>query len=501
MRKIKIFDTTLRDGEQAPGCSMHLKEKLEVAAQLERLGVDIIEAGFAVSSPGDFESVKSVAALLKNCTVASLARSVKKDIDAAYEAVKDAVSPRIHIFLATSPIHMRYKLKMSEEDVIERIYEMTRYARSLIPEIEFSAEDAMRSEPEFLRRAVETAIRAGASVVNIPDTVGYATPKEMAERIKYLKENVENIDKAVISVHCHNDLGLAVANSLAAVEAGADQVECTVNGLGERAGNAALEEVVMAIKTRKNIYGGDTGINTAEIYRTSKLVYKTIGLYAPINKAIVGGNAFAHEAGIHQHGVLQNRETYEIMTPQSIGLPSNRMVFGKHSGKHAIEERLLELGHKLTPEEMEVVFESFKKLADKKRVINDADLEALIGHSAVVQEKEYQLDRFTVNSGNYVTSTAVVRLNRGGELVEKVAIGDGPVDAAFRAVDKIVKAPEHSLDDYSIRSVTEGNDALGEVIVRIRCGDRAYTGKGLSTDIIEASILAYINGINKLLDL
>ncbi|HPD02216.1 MAG TPA: alpha-isopropylmalate synthase regulatory domain-containing protein, partial [Clostridia bacterium] len=283
--------------------------------------------------------------------------------------------------------------------------------------------------------------------------------------------------------------------------AGADQVECTVNGLGERAGNAALEEVVMAIKTRKNIYGGDTGINTAEIYRTSKLVYKTIGLYAPINKAIVGGNAFAHEAGIHQHGVLQNRETYEIMTPQSIGLPSNRMVFGKHSGKHAIEERLLELGHKLTPEEMEVVFESFKKLADKKRVINDADLEALIGHSAVVQEKEYQLDRFTVNSGNYVTSTAVVRLNRGGELVEKVAIGDGPVDAAFRAVDKIVKAPEHSLDDYSIRSVTEGNDALGEVIVRIRCGDRAYTGKGLSTDIIEASILAYINGINKLLDL
>ncbi|MDD4840141.1 MAG: 2-isopropylmalate synthase [Clostridia bacterium] len=500
MREIKIFDTTLRDGEQAPGCSMHLKEKLEIALALERLNVDVIEAGFAISSKGDFDSVKSIAELIKNCTVASLARSVKKDIDAAYEAVKNAVSPRLHIFLATSPIHMQYKLKMSEDEVISKIEEMTKYAKHYISDVEFSAEDAMRSDSAFLAKAVSTAIRAGATVVNIPDTVGYASPREMSEMITYLRKNVENIDRATISVHCHNDLGLAVANSLAAVEAGADQVECTVNGLGERAGNAALEEVVMAINTRKNLYGGATRIETPEIYRTSKLVYNTLGLYAPINKAIVGTNAFAHEAGIHQHGVLQNRETYEIISPQSIGLPSNNMVFGKHSGKHAIEERLADLGHTLTKEEMEAFFESFKNLADKKKSINDADLEALLGHKiSPFAEKEYKLDRFTVNSGNYVTSSAVVRLKYDEQLIEKVSIGDGPVDAAYRAVKKIVKAPEHSVDDYSIHSVTEGNDALGEVIVRIKCGDKVYTGRGLSTDVIEASIIAYINGINKLL--
>lgn len=500
MREIKIFDTTLRDGEQAPGCSMHLKEKIEIAKALERLNVDVIEAGFAISSKGDFESVKTVASVIKNCAVASLARSVKKDIDAAYEAVKNAVSPRIHIFIATSPIHMEYKLKMSEDEVLETIEAMTKYAKKYISDIEFSAEDATRSDPEFLAKAVYTAIKAGAAVVNIPDTVGYTTPKEMAERIRYLKEKVSNIDKAVISVHCHNDLGMAVANSLAAIEEGATQIECTVNGLGERAGNAALEEIVMAINTRKNLYGGNTRINTSEIYRASKLVYNTIGVHAPLNKAVVGQNAFSHEAGIHQHGVLQNRETYEIMTPQSIGLPSNNMVFGKHSGKHAIESRLQELGHRLTALEMEEFFESFKNLADKKKIINDADLEALLGHKvSAYSQNEYKLDRFTVNSGNYIPSSAVVRLIFEDKQFEEAALGDGPVDAAFKAVGKIVKAPEHSLDDYAIHSVTEGNDALGEVIVRLKSGDCTVIGRGLSTDIIEASIMAYLNAINKLL--
>ncbi|MFA5449462.1 MAG: 2-isopropylmalate synthase [Clostridia bacterium] len=502
MRHIKIFDTTLRDGEQAPGCSMHLNEKIEVALALERLKVDIIEAGFAISSKGDFESVKTVAEIIKDCSVASLARSVKKDIDAAYEAVKGAVAPRIHLFLATSPVHMEYKLKMSPERVLETIDAMVCYAKKYLDDIEFSAEDAMRSEPEFLARAVYTAINAGAKTVNIPDTVGYTTPREMWERIRFLKERVPNIDKADISVHCHNDLGMAVANSLAAVEAGASQVECTVNGLGERAGNAALEEIVMAINTRKNLYGGTTRVETTEIYRTSKLVYNTIGMYAPINKAIVGGNAFAHEAGIHQHGVLQNRETYEIMTPESIGLPSNSMVFGKHSGKHAIADRLSELGYTLTDEEMEQFFENFKALADKKKTINDADLEALLKHKYKDNiEERYTLDRFTVNSGNYVTSNAVVRLKRGDELFEEVAIGDGPIDAAYLAVDKIVKLKGLSLEDYSIQSITEGNDALGEVVTRVKQKDIAVTGRGLSTDIIEASILSYINGINKLISI
>lgn len=500
MRHIKIFDTTLRDGEQAPSCSMHIKEKIEIALALERLKVDVMEAGFAASSKGDFEAVKAISEQIKNSSVASLARSVKKDIDLAYEAVKMGVDPRIHIFIATSPIHMQYKLKMSQDQVLETIAEMTKYTKKYLSNIEFSAEDATRSDWDFLVKAVTTAIRNGATTINIPDTVGYTTPREMYDIISYLKKNVENIDKAVLSVHCHNDLGLAVANSLAAVEAGADQVECTVNGLGERAGNAALEEVVMAIATRKNLYGGQTRIETKEIYRTSNLVYKTLGLRAPINKAIVGENAFAHEAGIHQHGVLQNRETYEIMSPESIGLPSNNMVFGKHSGKHAIFARLKELGHELTQDEMTEFFVNFKNLADKKRSITDAELLALIGHTEdAYVEKEYKLDRFTINSGNNITSTAVIRLNYDGQLIEKVAMGFGPVNAAFNAVNKIIKKPEYILDDYSVQSVTDGNDSLGEATVRIKSGDRIYTGTGLSTDIIEASIKAYLNGINKVI--
>lgn len=500
MKHIKIFDTTLRDGEQAPGCSMHLDEKIEVALALEKLKVDVMEAGFAVISKGDFESVQTIANTIKNCSVASLARAVKGDIESAYEALKGAESPRIHTFIATSPIHMQYKLKMSEDKVLERITEMVSYAKGFMNDIEFSAEDATRSNRDFLVKSVYAAIKAGATVVNIPDTVGYTTPSEMYDLIDFLMNNVSNIHKAEISVHCHNDLGMAVANSLAAVQAGASQVECTINGLGERAGNAALEEVVMALNTRKNVYNGFTSVDTKQIHRTSKLVYNVLGLYSPINKAIVGGNAFAHEAGIHQHGVMANRETYEIMTPESIGLPQNSMVFGKHSGKHAIENRLNELGHELSKEELETFFIKFKKLADKKKSINDLDLEALIGHiEKEISTSGYKLDRFTVNSGNYITTNAVIRLSDGEDLFEEVAMGDGPINAGYNAIDKIIKAPEHSLEDYAIHSITEGNDALGEVVVRIKCGDDIITGRGLSTDIIEASLLAYINAMNKII--
>lgn len=499
MKQIKIFDTTLRDGEQAPGCSMHIDEKLEVALALERLGVDIIEAGFAVSSKGDFESVKQIANLLKDCKVASLARSVTKDIDAAYEALKGAVSPRIHLFLATSPIHMQYKLRMSEDTVLSHIDTSVRYAKKLMSDIEFSCEDATRSERPFLVKAIETAIKAGATVINVPDTVGYITPAEMYDLISFLKENVKGIEKVDLSVHCHNDLGLAVANSLMAVKAGATQVEGSINGIGERAGNTALEELIMALNVKKNVYNATTRIDTRKIYPTSKLLYNVIGFYAPINKPIVGENAFLHEAGIHQHGVLANRETYEIMTPESIGIPKRDMVFGKHSGKHAIQKRLQELGHELTAEELEEFFEKFKALADKKKVINDFDLEALLHHSdKEIDLQAYRLVRFTVNTGNYITTNAVVKLARGEEEFEEVAIGDGPIDAAYNAIDKIIKVGAHSLEDYSIRSITEGNDALGEVVVRIKLGEETVTGRGLSTDIIESSLMAYINGLNKL---
>lgn len=500
MRQIKIFDTTLRDGEQAPGCSMHHGEKLEIALALEKLKVDVIEAGFAVISKDDFNSVKTIAEAVKDCTVASLARAVQKDIDCAYDAVKGAVSPRIHCFLATSPIHMQYKLKMSGDEVLETITQMVSYAKKYLSNVEFSAEDATRSEPEFLAKAVSCAIKAGATVVNIPDTVGYTTPAEMKALITYLFENVPDISKCELSVHCHDDLGMAVANSLAAIEAGVTQVEGTINGLGERAGNAALEEVIMAINTKKQYYNAFARADTTRIYRTSNLIYNVLGLYAPINKAIVGSNAFAHEAGIHQHGVLANRLTYEIMTPQSIGLPDNNMVFGKHSGKHAIENRLNALGLEVKSDEMEAFFVKFKDLADKKKTISDSDLIALAGHSLnEVTAGGYKLEKFTINSGNYVTSNAIVRLSDGERSYEEISMGDGPVDAAFKAVDKITNAPEHTLDDYTIQSISEGKDALGEAVVRIKYGNKTVTGRGLSTDIIEASIIAYINGINKIL--
>ena len=499
-KRIKIFDTTLRDGEQAPGCSMNLQEKIEIAKQLERLGVDVIEAGFAISSAGDFESVKTIASVIKDCTVASLSRATEKDILTAYEAVKHTQSPRIHTFIATSPVHMEFKLKMSPEKVLERIEAMVKYAKSLCPDVEFSAEDAMRSEPAFLAKVTQTAIAAGANVINVPDTVGYVTPSEIEEMVRYLIEHVPNIGEAELSMHCHNDLGMAVANSLAGVQAGATQVECTINGLGERAGNAALEELVMALHTRKNLFEVECNIDTTQLYRTSRLVSNVIGQPIPMNKPIVGANAFAHESGIHQHGVMSNKKTYEIMTPESVGLKKNKMVLGKHSGKHAFGARIAELGYTLTEDEIEVYFKQFKDLCDKKKSVNDNDIEAIV-NQRTLQSEMYKLEQFEVQSGNKIASKCEITLKKGEELFQETSRGEGPVNAAYNAIDKIVCIGEHSLEDYAIHSVSEGNDALGEVIVKIRYGGKTITGRGLSADIIESSILAYINGINKIVSM
>ena len=499
-RIIRIFDTTLRDGEQSPGCSMDLGEKLEVARHLERLKIDVIEAGFAISSPGDFESVSRVAKEIKDCTVASLARTSEADIDAAYNAVKHAASPLIHTFISTSAVHMHHKLKMTPEQVLEKTAAMVAYARKKCPAIEFSAEDATRSDWDFLVKVFQAAIDSGATVINVPDTVGYTTPEEYAQLIRYLKANIKNIDDTTISVHCHNDLGMAVANSLAAVGAGATQVECTVNGLGERAGNAALEEIVMALNTRRDYFKASSRIDTTQIYRTSKLVYSIIGIPAPINKAIVGANAFAHESGIHQHGVLSERTTYEIMSPESIGLSKNKLVLGKHSGRHAFTDRLKSLGYTLGDGEINKYFEEFKKLADKKKTVSDDDIEALITSELSALDGFYKLHRFDVFTSNASRGTCVMSLESGSEIMEDVALGDGPIDAAYNAIDKLIDAPEHSLEDYAIHSVSDGKDALGEVVVKIRTGDGIVTGRGLSTNIIESSILAYLNGVNKILE-
>ncbi len=501
MDNIVIFDTTLRDGEQSPGCSMNLREKIEVAKCLEKLKVDVIEAGFAISSPGDFESVSTIASTVKDCSVASLARANVLDIDTAWDAVKHAADPRIHLFIATSPLHMEYKLRMTEAEVLEAAATMTAHAKKYCSNIEFSAEDATRSDWDFLVKVVDAAIRAGATTVNIPDTVGYTTPAEMGALIQYLREKVPDSDKAIFSVHCHNDLGLATANSLAGVLGGARQIECTVNGLGERSGNTALEEVIMAMHTRPGVYPFTARIDTTQISRTSRTVYNIIGQNAPLNKPIVGRNAFAHEAGIHQHGVLANKQTYEILTPESVGVQTNNIVLGKHSGKHAVEDRLKALGYTLSKEDLLACFEEFKLLCDKKKTVTDADLEAIAEHRAVVDdaaEKGYKLDWFAVHTSNFTTSTCTVCLEKNGEKFEEVALGDGPIDAAFKAIDKITKPAEHTFDIYNIHSISEGKDTLGDVTVKITAGHRTYTGKGLSTDIIDASITAYIKAINKL---
>ena len=497
-KMIKIFDTTLRDGEQAPGCSMHLNEKIEAAKRLEALGVDIIEAGFPISSEGDLESVRNIAATVKNCAVAGLARATKIDIDAAAEALRNAVHPRIHTFIATSDIHLGYKLKMSKAEALGRAAEMVKYARNICADVQFSAEDATRSNREFLKEIFEAVIKAGATTLNVPDTVGYTTPDEMFRLIRFLKKNVEGIDRVTIAVHCHNDLGLAAANTLAGIRAGAGQAECTVNGLGERAGNAALEEIVMGLKTREAYYKATTRIDTKQIYRTSKLIYSLIGQSAPLNKPIIGTNAFLHESGIHQHGMLSKKETYEIMTPESVGIVKSKMVLGKHSGKHAFADRLRDLGYgNLTAEEVEALFVRFKELCDKKKDITDRDVEALASNTEQDNGSNvYRLDSFEYEGkGKKASARVRIRTDRG-EVLEESQEGEGPVDAAYHAIDKITGlTPE--LETYKIDAASDGKDALGEVTVRLKISGESITGRGLSTDIIEASILAYVNAINK----
>ena len=492
MKRIKIFDTTLRDGEQSPGCSMNLTEKIEMARQLEKLGVDVIEAGFAIASPMDHKSVQAIAAAVTNCTVASLARCAKGDIDAAWDAVKEANHPRIHVFLATSDIHMEYKLKMTREQVIDRIREMVAYAKSYCDDIEFSAEDASRSDWSFLAHCYSTAVAAGATTLNVPDTVGYSTPQEMYDLITYLRENIEGVEHVDISVHCHNDLGMAVANSLECVRAGATQVECTVNGIGERAGNASLEEIVMALRTRKDFYDAETGVNTKQIYRSSKLLSNITGVPIPPSKAIVGANAFAHESGIHQHGVIANARTYEIMNSTDVGIPQNTMVLGKHSGKHALREKLESMGYELSDEELESVFTRFKDLADKKKNITSSDIEALVLHRQAAVQGSCQLVSHVVNTGHGVPNISCIKLQRGGEQIEDVAIGTGPLDASFKAINRMLHM-DVKLESFSLNAVTDGEDAIGEAVVKV-------SGSGLSTDIIESSIRAYVNGINKIME-
>lgn len=501
--RVAIFDTTLRDGEQAPGYSMTLDEKSRMAERLDLLGVDVIEAGFAIASPGDFESVRRVAAIVKTASVASLSRALKKDIDAAWDAVKSAARPRIHTFLATSDLHLKYKLKMSQEDALKRIREMVAYARNKCPDVEFSAEDASRTGIDFLCRAAETAIAAGATVFNIPDTVGYSTPEEFARIVGAVMERVPNIGNAVVSVHCHDDLGLAAANSLAGVAAGARQVECTVGGIGERAGNAALEEIVMAVKTRRDFFGGlSTGVKTEKIAKTAAVLQSITGVKIAPNKAIVGANAFAHESGIHQHGVIADKRTYEIMTPESVGVKKSGMVLGKHSGRHAFAERLVELGIECDEKRIDEIFEQFKILADRKKTVTDRDITALAeseGTGAAADAPRFKLDSFVVTSGNKMSATANVVLTRGDEKFQDSAIATGPVYASIRAVEKIIGHP-FSLDDYHLNAVTEHRDALGEVTVKISDASGSYRGRGVSTDVIEASILACLSAVNRMLE-
>lgn len=497
-KKIYIFDTTLRDGEQTPGVSLNIDEKLEIARQLQVLGADVIEAGFPFASKGDFEAVKAVAQNIRGPIITGLARTSKDDIDTAWEALKYAEKPRIHTFIATSDIHMEHKLKMKPEEVLERARTMVKYAKSLCPNVEFSAEDATRTRPEFLYKVIEAVIEAGADVVNIPDTVGYTTPGEYGAFIKGIKENVPNIDKAIISVHCHNDLGLAVANSLAAIENGAQQIECAINGLGERAGNAALEEVVMAIKTRSDRFESYTDVVTEQITRTSNLVSHLTGVLIQNNKAIVGANAFAHESGIHQHGVLNCRETYEIMTPESVGLKKNLIVLGKHSGRHAFEQRLKELGYDhLEADKINEAFHKFKDLADKKKDISDEDIEALVKQQVFQVPEAFNLEYFQFSSGNSIVSTSTVKINYNGNAVEEAACGDGPVDATFKAIEKATGI-NVKLKDYFLKAVGSGKDALGEVTVKVEKDGKIYSAKGVSTDVVESSAKAFINAINKI---
>ncbi len=499
MDKVIIFDTTLRDGEQAAGGTLNIKEKLEIAKQLEKLGVDVIEAGFPISSPGDFEAVSLIAKEVRTPIICALARAHPDDIDRAWEAIEGAEHPRIHVFLSASDIHLLYQLKKSREEILQTSRDMVARAKKYTDDIEFSPMDASRTEPEYIYQILEAVIDAGATTVNIPDTVGYAIPDEFGGLIEEILHNVPNINRAIISVHCHNDLGLAVANSLESVKRGARQVECTINGIGERAGNASLEEIVMAIKTRRDFFNLTTNINTTQIYKASRLVSELTSFVVQPNKAIVGANAFRHESGIHQDGVIKMPITYEIMEPRTVGIPASSLVLGKLSGRHAFKERLAELGYSLSEEDFNRAFMAFKELADKKKGITDRDIESLIAQELRTVSEVYHLDRVQVSCGDRGIPTAAVRLiDPDGKVLADAALGTGPVDAVYKAINRIVGVP-NELTEFSVKSVTEGIDAIGEVLIRIESEGITYTGRGADTDIIVASAKAYMNALNRLL--
>ncbi|MEN6326658.1 MAG: 2-isopropylmalate synthase [Syntrophomonas sp.] len=494
--RIYLFDTTLRDGEQSPGVSLNVEEKLEIAHQLARLGVDIIEAGFPIASPGDFAAVKKIAEEVRGPVIAGLCRANRNDIDRTWEAVKAAENPRIHTFLASSDIHLKHKLQKTREEMLEQAVNAVKHAKKYCSDVEFSAEDASRSDLDFLARVIEGVIAAGATVINLPDTVGYAVPEEYGQFIKTVMSKVSNMDRAIISVHCHNDLGMAVANSLAAVCNGARQVECAVNGIGERAGNASLEEIIMALYTRKAFYEKDINVNYGEIYRTSRLVSSLSGMLVQPNKAIVGKNAFLHESGIHQDGVLKDRSTYEIMSPQLVGVTSSNLVLGKLSGRHAFKERLKELGITLKDEELQKAFLKFKELADKKKEITNEDLQALINDQVWAVPERFSLEYVHISSGTTILPTATVKLAIEQMVFESAATGDGPLEAACRAIDKITDI-YGKMHEFKLNAISGGKDALGEAISYIEICGKMYSGRGLSTDIIEASVKSYLNAINK----
>ncbi|HEV2473950.1 MAG TPA: 2-isopropylmalate synthase, partial [Chthonomonadales bacterium] len=498
--RIYIFDTTLRDGEQSAGASLNVDEKVDIARQLERLGVDVIEAGFPISSPGDFQAVQAISALVKNCTVCGLTRAVPKDIDVAAQALKDAARPRIHTGLGVSDSHLKFKLKMSREEALQRGVTAVKLARNAVPDVEYFVEDSGRADRDYLCRVIEAVIAAGATVINIPDTTGYTTPEEYGAMIAMVMDRVPNIGNAVVSVHCHNDLGLAVANSLAGVRNGARQVECTINGIGERAGNTSLEEVVMAMNVRKDIFDCETGIVTQELYKTSRMVSNATGILVQPNKAIVGANAFAHSSGIHQDGVLKERTTYEIIDPHDVGINESKIVLTARSGRHALAHRLGELGHQLNAAQLDKVYARFLEVADRKKEVYDEDLEAIAADETRTVNQTYELLHVQVSCGDKLvpTATVIVRDSRGCEHTDS-SHGTGPVDAVYKAINKIVDV-ENELIEFSIQAVTEGIDALAHVTIRIRQGNDVYTGRGASSDIVVASGRAYVHALNKLLD-
>ena len=498
MEKIIIFDTTLRDGEQAPGASLNPQQKLEIAFQLEKLGVDVIEAGFPIASSGDFQAVSDISRKIKKSAICGLARCLKQDITAAHKALKGARHPRIHLFLATSKIHLKYKFKKAEDEIIELAKSAIKSARKLCADIEFSPEDATRSDRDFIYRVIEMAINEGAGTINIPDTVGYSYPQEIYSLITDIRNNVPNIDKAVIAIHCHDDLGLSTANSLSAVLAGARQVHCTVNGIGERAGNASLEEIVMALKTRKDVFGDYyTQINTKEIFRTSRLVSNLTDFLVPPNKAIVGRNAFRHESGIHQDAVLKKRSTYEIMDPHEVGISSSQLVLGKHSGRHAFSDRLKKMGFNLNEKQLNQAFMRFKDVADKKKDIYDDDLRIIVEDEIRLIRPVWKLVSFEISSGTKIKPHAEVVLDKKGKILTGQSGGDGPVDACFKALDKVTNF-KAKLEDFRLEAVTSGKDALGQVSLKLHTRGSTVSGRGSSTDIVEAAVKAYIDAVNKL---